>query len=95
MLSTTISWSVTFPLIFTQSQIHMQMSHNHKQSPLKALLNNYRKHYKTHNMGYGNQTIMYDDIEDTPAPLNNTPLNHSIPEQHGESFTKYSKDPNP
>ena len=42
---------------------------------------------------------MYDDTKDEPtpqntAPLDNVPLNHSIPEQDGESSPKYSEDPN-
>ena len=43
---------------------------------------------------------MHDDTEDTPAPqdtapLNNLPLNCSIPEQNGESSAEYSRDHNP
>ena len=50
-------------------------------------------------MRYGNQTIVYDDTEDTPAlhdtaSLENTPPTHSILEQYGETIAKYCKDPN-
>ena len=66
----------------------MQMPHNYGLSPLKAL------HNKTDSMmRYGNQTIMHDNTEDMPsphntAPLDNTPLNCSMPEQDSESSTK-------
>ena len=69
---------------------------------LKALLHNYWKYHKTYSMTmrYGNQTIMYDDTEDTPAPnktasLDNTQPTHSIPKQDGEATAKYSDDSNP
>ena len=85
-----------------QPQILMQMSHNCRQSPLKALLNNIRKHNKIHGMTkrYGNQTITHNNTKDVPTPqdtpaLDNTSLNHSIPEQGSESSAKYSEDPNP
>ena len=51
-------------------------------------------------MRYDNQTVMYDDAEDIPAPHNttpvgNTPPSHSILELDNEITTKYSKDTNP
>ena len=51
-------------------------------------------------MRYGNQTIMYNDTEDMPAPqntasLDNIPLNYSMPKQDGESSAKYSENPDP
>ena len=38
---------------------------------------------------------MYDNIEDSPAPLEKTTTNHSIPEQDGKASTKNSEDPDP
>ena len=50
-------------------------------------------------MRYKNQTIMYDNNADIPAPhdtvpLEDTPPTQSIPEQDGEVTAKYSEDPN-
>ena len=85
------------PSFPTEPHIHMQMTHNCRQSPLEALLNNFRKYNKTHGMTmrYGNQTIMHKDTEDVPAPPDNTPLNHSIHRQDSESSTEYSEEPDP
>ena len=46
-------------------------------------------------MRYGNQTIMYDDTRDMPAPHNTAPLEskpptHSICKQDGEATIEYS-----
>ena len=46
-------------------------------------------------MRYINQTIMYDDTEDMPAPHNTAPLENapptlSIPKHNGEASIKYS-----
>ena len=53
----------------------MQMSHNHGQSSLKALLHNYGKCHITHSMTrYEDQTAMCDDAEEMPTPHNNNPV---------------------
>ena len=51
-------------------------------------------------MRYDNQTVMYDNVEETPTPhhttpLDTTPTTHSIPELDSETTTGYSKDANP
>ena len=73
------------------------MSHNSRQSSLKALLHNYQKCYETHNMvmRYESLNIMYIDTEDMPAPhdpasLEQTTPTKSIPEEEGEATAKYS-----
>ena len=49
----------------------MQMSCNYGQPSFKALLYNYGKCHKTHSMTtrYKDQTVMYDDAEEMPAPM--------------------------
>ena len=92
-----------FPSSFsTQPQIHIQMSHNHGQSALKDLLKNVRKCNKTHSVTtrHGNQTFMHNDTKYVPvtqdtSALDNTPLNHSLPEQDSELSAEYSEDPDP
>ena len=78
------------------------MSHNCRQSPLKALLHNYEKHHKSHNMmmRHESQNMMYDDAKDRPAPpdpasLKQTSPMHSILEEEGEATAKCSEDPQP
>ena len=46
-------------------------------------------------MRYGNQTVIHNDTEDAPAPLENTPPDCSMPKQGSESSAKYSKDSDP
>ena len=51
-------------------------------------------------MRYDNQTVMYNDAEDTPDHHNTTPLEstaptHNLVELDSEKTAEYSKDTNP
>ena len=61
MVSTNIAWYM---------MLASYMLHDHRQSSLKALLNTFGTHYKTHTMttGYRNH-----DTEDVPAPKDSAP----------------------
>ena len=69
------------------------MSQSYGQSSFKALLHNYGRCHKTHNVTrYEDQTAMYDDTEDMPVPhatasLDTTPTTHGIPDLDSETAT--------
>ena len=66
------------------------MSHDHRESPMKALLNTLGMPHEMHTMptGYRNH-----DTEDCPAPQDSTPLGHTMPRWKSESSEEYSEEP--
>ena len=94
MLSTTIAWYVTFASYDLHNHCNMHISQDHRQSPLKALLNTLGTHHKNHivTARYGDQ-----DAEDVPAPqdsaaLDLVPPGHIMPRQDHDSSGKYSEE---
>ena len=72
----------------------MQMSQDHRQSPLKALLNTFGMCHNTHGMAtrYGSQDTK--DIVDTKnsTPLDLMPQDHPLPVGDNDSSTEYCEE---
>ena len=74
----------------------MHMSHDCRQSPLKALLKKFGTCHKTHTMTtrYRNHdTVNVPALQDT-TPLDLVPPDHTMPGWESESSDKYSEEPN-
>ena len=72
------------------------MSYDHRQSPLKALLNTFGICHKTHGMKTRNRSKDKEDISDIqdPTPLDFMPEDHHVLEGDNDSSDEYCEEIN-